>query len=542
MKKTAQLACLMFVGLAMLWPTPMVMAEEKAASKPATIGVVSVAAYDSLVEDLTLLGSLSGNGKLVRQIQEKLKPVVAAIDTTKPSGSIIRVVGEDVQIIGFGAVTDMDKLIKGAKEAGIKIKSVDDHYEVEMPQGKTFQIRYRDGWVFTAEKLDQLTDLPKDPSKMLGDLPTQYLVAGRLDVQRVPEVLRKKVAGELGGLIGALRGGQAGGEDEVAAHAEAIKQVDHVTVGWAVDPKEKSTYVDVAIKAVAGTEFATQMKGHAKVKSSFAGLVLPGAAFTLHFASDLSDQEKAAAAAALAAARKQLLKGLIENLNLATDEDSAEAAALFGELLDSLQAIFKEGKLDGGIAVVLKPRAMTIVGGGQVADSEKLGATFKKFVKMARRLDGKFPGVKFDAEKYGDVTFHTMSVPIKKDDRAAKVFGESVDVAVGLGKKSFYVAVGKDTLSTIKQVIDDSKKRSEETVPPLQTALSVGSVVRFVASVEENNFALAAISLMLASAKDKDHIRLTAEPIDLGLRYRLQLERGIIALIGQAGKLARAGF
>ena len=64
--------------------------------------------------------------------------------------------------------------------------------------------------------------------------------------------------------------------------------------------------------------------------------------------------------------------------------------------------------------------------------------------------------IKFDAEKYDGVNFHVAKIPVP-DPKAAEVFGESVQVVVGIGPSRLYIGVGKDPVDAIKKAIDASK-------------------------------------------------------------------------------------
>ena len=48
------------------------------------------------------------------------------------------------------------------------------------------------------------------------------------------------------------------------------------------------------------------------------------------------------------------------------------------------------------------------------------------------------------------------------------MLGDKLDVAVGIGAKSVYLAVGTDSLTLCKKLIDNSKADAGKQVPPFQ--------------------------------------------------------------------------
>ena len=84
-----------------------------------------------------------------------------------------------------------------------------------------------------------------------------------------------------------------------------------------------------------------------------------------------------------------------------------------------------------------------------------------------------------------------------------------------------------------------AKKNAGKKLPPAQLALAVGPIVKFAASIDEENPALLMASFLVAQAKDKDHVRIVVRPIKNGISYRIELEEGLIRIIGQASKFAQ---
>jgi len=71
------------------------------------------------------------------------------------------------------------------------------------------------------------------------------------------------------------------------------------------------------------------------------------------------------------------------------------------------------------------------------------------------------------------VRFHTASVSVPSEDKISKVIGNKLDVAVGLGANSVYLAVGTDSLNMCKSLIDKSKAETSKQLPPFQVNVAL---------------------------------------------------------------------
>jgi hypothetical protein len=191
-------------------------------------------------------------------------------------------------------------------------------------------------------------------------------------------------------------------------------------------------------------------------------------------------------------------------------------------------------KSDAGMAVVLED-GPAIVFGARIAAGEKLEGTIKKLVKEIAKDDPKVEEIiKFDAEKYEGVKFHVAKIPLP-DPKAAEVFGETVQVVIGINDSSLYFGAGKDPMSVIKKAIDASKVSPGKAINPVDLVVSATPIAKFFAKVipgddqAKKKFAKAAE--LLAKSDNKDHFTVTVKAIPKGMTMRLNLESGITKAI-----------
>src|SRR5262249_49774546 len=141
--------------------------------------------------------------------------------------------------------------------------------------------------------------------------------------------------------------------------------------------------------------------------------------------------------------------------------------------------------------------------------------------------------IKWAAEKHGDVTFHAMQAPVK-DAEGKAMFGDTMDVVVGLGPHSAYVAWGRSAADALKKVIDASAAAPNQKASPLELTVTLGKVLDAMKSVAppEKKATLEMVSSVVAGAAGHDHVHLIAQPAINGMQVRFEVEQGVLQAIG----------
>ena len=93
-------------------------------------------------------------------------------------------------------------------------------------------------------------------------------------------------------------------------------------------------------------------------------------------------------------------------------------------------------------------------------------------------------------------------------------------------------------METLREIIRQSERERSSTVPPMRLSFSAGSIANFVAKLGEldDRAQAAAAAALFDSSAGKDHVNLVASAIDRGVRFRLEIEEGILQAIGQAAQ------
>ena len=170
--------------------------------------------------------------------------------------------------------------------------------------------------------------------------------------------------------------------------------------------------------------------------------------------------------------------------------------------------------------------------GAAVADGREVDAAFQQLVKLAKQAPN-FPEVDMDSGAYKNVRFHSLTFP-SKDNEGRRVFGDTIKMAVGMGQQHVYFAIGGDPVDTLKQVID--KRARPAAANPMELTLALTPIIRFAKAVDDAP-AADAILEALAKAAGRDHFTISSQVIQNGMRYRINIEDGIIRAVATASGL-----
>jgi hypothetical protein len=202
------------------------------------------------------------------------------------------------------------------------------------------------------------------------------------------------------------------------------------------------------------------------------------------------------------------------------------------DFIDALKGTLEEGAMDGGAVLNMEPKSLTFVAGGQIADPSKIETGLKKIVEAAAKEDPNTPKVNWSSSTHGDVTYHTFSHPLPPDDKELRqMVGDNVDMAIGVGKKSVYFAFGRDCVAAVNNVIDKSAASPAKAIAPVEMTLALGQMINVAKEFAEpgQKPQIQMIADMLANeANGRDHLRLVTQPIENGLRTRLEAEEGVL--------------
>ncbi|MBA3482659.1 MAG: hypothetical protein H0T51_12670 [Pirellulales bacterium] len=544
---------------------PSAQAQSAAEMKP--LAEVVFSGYDELMKDVDFIGSLSGQPQASQMIDQTLQMFtqnkgLAGLDKSKPIGVIVQTDGTMPAGAVCVPVTDLNALLDVVKGFGVTAADAGNGLQqLSTPQGQNLFVKDANGWALISMAPAMLESIPADPAAVLSKLAAEYDLAFRVHMQNMPESYRQQAIDAMsqGAQQGLSQNADESDEDfkvreeQVAAQLEQLKQfineLDQFTFGLSVDGEQQRAFIDFAYTAIPGTKLAADVAANSSVTTNFAGFIQPDAAATLTFASKMNAADASQLDQMIESLRTQAAKAVDDDDELKKDEAKAQVKAGVNEFIDALKATLQAGTIDGGASLDMGPDALTFVAGGFVADPAKIESGLKKIVEAAKTekpQDIEKAGIKWSAEKHKDVTFHTASAPIEGDgddeENARKLFGDKVDLVVGIGGKAVYFAMGRDALATVKKVIDDSAAAPAKATVPMEMTVALGQIMNAAQGFadEDDKPQIEMIANMLANeAEGRDHVRINAQPIENGVRVRFEAEEGVLRAIGMGAMQAQ---
>jgi hypothetical protein len=532
---------------------PAAYAQQAAAPKP--LAVVSLSGYDELMGDADFLGGLTGQPNASAVLQQLVMQMtqgkgLAGVDKSKPMGLVV----ESVDDMPGGAVcipvTDVNALLEVAKGFGVTADKAENGLQkVTLPQGQSGFLKSTPGWALISLSPQLINAVPADPNTLLGPLAKEYDVAVQIHVQNVPETYRQQAVDAMS--QGAQQGlaKKEGESDEEYAKREKVVQMqlgelkrfmnelDQFTVGLSIDSKQQRAFLDIAYTGVAGSKLAKDLAQAADAKTNFAGFIQPSAAMTFSTASPVTESNTAQVDQMIDAVSEQLKSQINDDENM-SDTAKNNAKGAVEDFLAAAKATLKSGTIDGAAALNLSADSLTFVAGGHVAEPQKIESGLKKLLDVAKEKNpDKMPEVSWNSEKVGEVSFSKFShnVPEDKED-ARKLLGDKLEMYLGIGKDTVYFAAGKDALAAVKKAIDASKQTPNKPISQGELTFALEQIMTAAKTfADENDKAqIEAISQVLSQSSGKDHVRIVAQPIENGVRMRIEAEEGVLKAVGMA--------
>jgi len=534
-------------------------AQAQSAGEMKTVAMVTLGGYDALVEDINFVGSLVGQPQMSMGMEQMLAMFtqdrgLAGLDKSRPIGLLVQ--SDGMTFLGALCipVTSLPELLDVLQAFELSSDDQGDGvFQLEY-QNQPFFAKEKNGWAFISPMKEMIENLPDDPGQDFSTLTSQYDLGVQINVQNVPEPIRQMAVEKVKDLT-AGQHRHPGESDEAFEQRKeitksqmdqfqrAIDEIAELTVGIALDEQQQRAYLEYSFVAVEGTQLAVQFQENSDPKTNFSGFFQPDAAAMMSFSSKIGESEKAQVEQMFEMMRKQVRTAIDEESEIPNEEARDVLKSACDDFLDSFRSTIQAGVMDGGMVLTLAPDALTLVVGGFVGDTEKVESGLKKIADLAKE-EPDFPGVQWDASKHADIDFHTLSVPIPESETEPRqMFGDDVEMAVGIGEQSVFFALGRDCLDAVKRVIDVSAANPEKPVPPMEFTIALGQVMEVVASFadDEDRQQLEMIASMLAEeTTGRDHVRMVVQPIPNGQRVRIEVEEGVLRAIGMAVMAAQA--
>jgi Fe-S cluster assembly iron-binding protein IscA len=538
-----------------LWGSAADLAMAQDSMKP--LVTVSFSGYDKLFSNIGAIGEMGSNPDLGKGLEMMLKLMtqgkgLSGLDTTRPWGAVVLTDGQDFVAYGFLPVTNLSKLLdlfKDNPQFG-DLENNNGVYRLQFAGSPdSFFIQQKNKWAVITNNESDLAKAPSDPTPLLGNLPERYDLAVQISIKNAPAMYRDVFLAQIqaGAQVGmeqrpdesdedyALRSNM--GKQAMDQASLFAKELDEVLLGWKVDTKNKTTYLELEATAQPGGELAKQFAQVKKGKTRFGGFLDSKATINGVMVNELSDNDVAQVQASLVELRKRVEKEL-DNQGLDDDQTKLSKQVL-ADAADILEKTLAAKKLEVGLLIDFQAKNLSALAAASIVDGNKINSMLKSLVAQeVKNAPDIEKLIKLDAEVYEGIHFHSVAIPT--DENTQPLFGDHFDIVLGVANDALYAAVGNDAVKQLKDVIAKSKTAGSKDVLPLQVSVATGSIAKFTADMaedEETKERATMFAEAMEKTKGKDHIFLTSTPVPNGIRIRVEAEEGLLVLLGSLGQM-----
>ncbi|MCA9266594.1 MAG: hypothetical protein KDA60_22195, partial [Planctomycetales bacterium] len=523
------------------------LASQPAAAQEQPMLVVSLSGVDEILGDVQFIMELAGNAPLGQIAAMTATPYTQGIDTARPVGIVVTANGPEIQALGMIPVKDLNKFLKSIEPQIGPADDVGGGIRVVNGPSKVY-IKESNGWAFVSNSESNLGSLPANPLTALNGMDKQYDIGVRAIVKNVPPALKAQAIAQIRQGVEAKMN-ESGDADEIETQKQVLEaqikqwesmlnETDEIVVGWQIDREKQSTHIDISQSAVAGSPTAESLSKLSSVTTRFAGFAVEDAAIRTNMTNELGAADIERTISMLGPTRDSVMKEIDEDDDLPDAKSKATAKSVVNKLFDVVEATVRGGKLDGAASLTLDNNTLSLISGMQVADGKKVEEALDELLELAKD-EPKFPAVRKNASKAGNVNIHTMTIPVPADEEDARdVFGEELDVAVGIGPDSVYLGFGENCLSKIQSAIQGST--GANATSPFALNLAMSRILAFASHFDDNP-AVAAIAESLKANQGSDNVVVSSKAIPNGVSYRLEIQEGVVKSVGAVTGAQPAG-
>ncbi|WP_231742599.1 hypothetical protein [Stieleria varia] len=509
--------------------------------------VVTLGSVSKLMADVNYITGVAGQPQAGGMFQMFAGMFTQGMNMNLPIGVIVPMVNGAPEPIVTIPTDDIRTVLKRLEAQTGPVDELDDGTLVITVNQNTVYVRQLGAWAVAARNRDVIALAPSDPTTLFSGMGNDYDLAVRLQVQQIPTEIRDMLIAQMRqGFEGAMR---QQNPDEAAAREMAeqsiqqieqiVREADELNFGWNIDQNARELVFDVAFTAVPGSNMAAIYSGQKIIPSAFASVVRDDAAAYFHGATAINPEGVAQYRGSIDSSMT-MIRNAIANENNLSDDELAEIDSVLGRLGDLIGDTLAEGKSDSGMVLLADENQFRLAFGMFLADGNKAAQLVKDLSAKVPAGNPDAPRFKFDLGKYNGVQMHVVEADVPaSEDEVRKVFGDMLQVHLGTGDKSLYLALGRDSEALLKELIDSGATAG---MGPSVFSMKVKllPILQFAQSVEMND-EVAAVIDSLSEAGDQGVLNITGDSIPNGSKSRVSIGEGLIRAIGAAAAAAQPG-
>lgn len=520
-----------------------------AAGQP--IALLSITNLDRLLADITYMMKASNVPEFAGLVQVFGKQYTEGLDATRPLGLAVSMQGPAPSILAFVPVSDRGAFFDALAGIGVEPDDLGKGVFEIAAGGNSIFVKDQGGWLHIAQSEEALANVPSNPAAALGDLPSKYDLAVKVNVQALPAEARDMITSQIRQGFERSMAEQRGqseeekkaaremGEASLAQMEQTIQETEQFIFAWAIDPKAQHTFFDTAIQFLEGSKFAKQADAAKSAKSNFTKLMLPNPAVSMRSTTLITDPaDKLTVKNSIRTSIRQAEQRIKDEVN---DSQVSEALVKF---LNGMVKVFEqsidEGVMDVAMSASVEGNSLKVLLGGHAADGKAIAKEVQDAVKSMVNVPN-MPKFEFDYATHGGMALHRTSIPVQtNDDNVRKMLGEQLKVTIATGDKAVAVSIDPAGDASLKTALDAMKSSPGVAVSPVDGIVKLGQIIEYVQHVSPNSV----VDNMLQTIKQyagKDTVKISSNVIPRGMVYRITIDEGVLRTAGAAAKAGQNG-
>lgn len=373
---------------------------------------------------------------------------------------------------------------------------------------------------------DALRELP-DPEKLTA---TKADLAVELNLAQIPDNLKESFLSQVE--AGATlpdspdlseddrRAQELGSKLTLAGFRRLVMDGDRLSVGLNIDTAAKNLALNLGLTSKAGTALAAACSNLSKTECPFGSLISPQTIASLVFSAPLNDDARTAFSLIIAAFEKGAVQSVQRNEKLSAD-DRATGEAFFKRLSEMMKQTAGLSRVDQ--ALVVTPAGagkIQLVAVSKVAKGKELASLLEETLKKDAARSGS--DLKLGVATVAGSRVHSVKMP----DDGKSPFGDRL-AHFAVTPELAVVVLGGESLAALRKALET---KPAKTPAPIALRIRLANLLPILPPES----ALPAEIAQSAFADGRDEISLEIAGQTTGTRVRLEIQEGVLKLIGLA--------
>ena len=520
-------------------------AEPAKKNKAEPVAVLCGASYDRWHQNVELVGTLSGCPDLAQGLEAMLNIATAnqglvGLDKTRPWAAIVAPNGPAVMAYACLPVDRLGALLKVVRPLVRDIVPHDRSQEIIFRDGTTIHVAGRNGWVVVALDAATVDRATADPMSAVGDLAARYDLGLRIYVARIPRAIRPILFAAVASQNNERSTGMGDSDDVQCMVREALRlgldQLDRLTVGLKFNHDIPRMAAELTLVAKRGTLLAERWAQFHANNAHPAGFALPEATVAASWAGPLPPKVTVAINTWLDQIEQKIADQLDQNQGALVETEQVQSTkATLTDVLHHLPVDLP--RFEATTSLVLKPSQLTWIAAMRVPEGHVFRKKIEAYLADVGHDDKTTIRTEQATDRDGPLLLHVLSFPLHApaDKTFAPLTGQKLETVVGLGKEYFYVSMGRGALASLQKALATARSQPPVLKSPITCMVALRPLAATVA-MQSDQGAMRIDARRIAEVLEKDSaykdaVHFTAEPVAQGVRYRVELDEGVLKVV-----------